>query len=75
MVTRRGGKKLGTRHSRIGNLIITYKFDVSALGTGQSYRKHYNHRFNIAPYPQGTRISDFSKFSGEGGKIMHEHVS
>jgi hypothetical protein len=26
------------------------------------------------PYPQGTRLSDFSKFSGEGGKNTHEHI-
>jgi hypothetical protein len=26
-------------------------------------------------YPQGTRIPDFSKFSGEGEKSTHEHIS
>jgi hypothetical protein len=27
------------------------------------------------PYPQETRIPDFSKFSSEGGKSTHEHIS
>jgi hypothetical protein len=44
-------------------------------GIGQSYRKPYSHLFDTVPYPQGTRIPDFSKFSGEGGKSTHEHIS
>jgi hypothetical protein len=48
---------------------------VSVLGTEQSYRKPYSHRFDTDSYPQGTRILDFSKFSGEGGKSTHEHIS
>jgi hypothetical protein len=44
-------------------------------GTWQSYRKPYSHRFDTVPYPQGTRIPDFSKFSGEGGKSTHERIS
>ena len=51
------------------------KLGVSVSGTGQSYRKPYSHRFDTVPYPQGTRIPDFSKFSGEGGKSTHEHIS
>jgi hypothetical protein len=51
------------------------KLGVSLSGTGQSYRKPYSHRFDTVPYPQGTRIPDFSKFSGEGGKSTHEHIS
>jgi inosine/xanthosine triphosphate pyrophosphatase family protein len=27
------------------------------------------------PYPQGTKIPDFSKFSGKGGKTTDEHIS
>jgi hypothetical protein len=51
------------------------KLGVSVSGTGQSYQKPYSHRFDTVLYPQGTRIPDFSKFSGEGGKSTHEHIS
>jgi hypothetical protein len=51
------------------------KLGVSVSGTGQSYRKPYSHRFDTVPYPQGTRIPDFSNFSSEGGKSTHEHIS
>jgi hypothetical protein len=51
------------------------KLSVSVSATGQSYWKPYSHRFDVVPYPQGTRIPDFYKFSGEGGKSTHEHIS
>jgi hypothetical protein len=51
------------------------KLDVNVSGTWQSYWKPYNHLFDTMPYPQGTRISNFSKFSGEGRKSTHEHIS
>jgi hypothetical protein len=51
------------------------KLGVSVSGTRQSYRKPYSHRFDTMSYPQGTRIPDFSKFSGEGEKSTHEHIS
>jgi hypothetical protein len=51
------------------------KLGVSVSGTRQSYRKPYSHRFDTVSYPQGTRIPDFSNFSGEGGKSTHEHIS
>jgi hypothetical protein len=51
------------------------KLGVSVSGIGQSYRKPYSHRFDVMPYPQGVRIPDLSKFSGEGGKSLHEHIS
>jgi hypothetical protein len=42
---------------------------------GQSYRKPYDHQFDIVPYPQGARISEFSKFSGENGRSTHEYIA
>jgi hypothetical protein len=51
------------------------KLGVSVSGTGQSYRKPYSHRFKAVPYPQGIRIPYFSKFSSEGRKRTHEHIS
>jgi hypothetical protein len=47
---------------------------VSVARVGQSYRKPYDHRFDIVPYPQGARIPEFSKFSGENGRSTHEHI-
>jgi hypothetical protein len=41
---------------------------------GQSYQKPYNHRFDVVPYPQGARIPEFSRFSGENGRSTHEHI-
>jgi hypothetical protein len=50
------------------------KLSVSVLGTWQSYRKSYSHRIDVVPYPQWTRIPDFSKFSGESEESTHEHI-
>jgi hypothetical protein len=61
------------RHKVVG--LFRDKLGVSVSGTGQSYQKPYSHRFDVVPYSLGTRILDFSKFSGEGGKSTHEHVS
>jgi hypothetical protein len=41
---------------------------------GQLYRRPYNSQFNHHPYPQGTRIPEFVKFSGDQGKSTHEHI-
>jgi hypothetical protein len=51
------------------------KLGVSVSGIGQSYQTLYSHGFDVVPYPQGVRIQDFSKFSGEGGKSSDEHIS
>jgi hypothetical protein len=55
--------------------LLRERLSISVAISRQSYQKPYNHRFNIVPYPQGTRMPDFSKFSGESGKSTHEHVS
>jgi hypothetical protein len=47
---------------------------VSVARVGQSYQKPYGHRFDTVPYPQGARILEFSKFSGENGRSTHEHI-
>jgi hypothetical protein len=41
---------------------------------GQSYRKPYDSRFGHHPYPQGTRMPEFAKFSGDQGKSTREHI-
>jgi hypothetical protein len=50
------------------------RLGVSVARVGQSYRKSYDHRFDTIPYPQGARIPEFSKFSGENGRSTHEHI-
>jgi hypothetical protein len=50
------------------------KLGVSMVLGGQSYRKPYDNRFDHHPYPQGTRIPEFAKFSGDQGKNTREHI-
>ena len=50
------------------------KLGVSMVPGGQSYRKPYDSRFDHHPYPQGTRIPEFTKFSGDQGKNTREHI-
>jgi hypothetical protein len=50
------------------------KLGVSMVPGGQSYRKPYDNRFDHHPYPQGTRIPEFTKFSGDQGKNTREHI-
>jgi hypothetical protein len=50
------------------------KLELSVARVGQSYQKPYDHRFDTVPYPQGTRIPEFSNFSGENSRSTHKHV-
>jgi hypothetical protein len=50
------------------------KLGVSMIPRGQSYRRPYDSRFDYHPYPQGTRIPEFVKFSGDQGKSTREHI-
>jgi hypothetical protein len=50
------------------------KLGVSMVPVGQSYRRPYDSRFDHQPYPQGTRITEFAKFSGDQGKSTREHI-
>jgi hypothetical protein len=50
------------------------KLGVSMVPGGQSYRKPYDSQFDHHPYPQGTRIPEFAKFSGDQGKSTREHI-
>jgi hypothetical protein len=47
------------------------RLGVSVARVGQSYQKPYDHRFDTVRYPQGARIPEFSKFSGENGRMSH----
>jgi hypothetical protein len=50
------------------------KLGVSIVPGGQSYRKPYDSQFDRLPYPQGTRILEFVKFSGDQEKSTREHI-
>jgi hypothetical protein len=50
------------------------KLRVSMVPGGQSYQKPYDSRFDHHPYPQGTRILEFTKFSGDQGKNTREQI-
>jgi hypothetical protein len=50
------------------------KLGVSVIPRGQSYWKPYDSRFDYHLYPQGTRIPEFAKFSGDQGKNTSEHI-
>jgi hypothetical protein len=50
------------------------KLGVSMVPRGKSYRRPYDSRFGHHPYPQGTRIPEFAKFSGDQGKSTCEHI-
>jgi hypothetical protein len=50
------------------------KLGVSMVPREQSYRRPYDSRFDHHPYPQGTRIPEFAKFSGDQGKSTREHI-
>jgi hypothetical protein len=42
-----------------------YKLGVSIVPGGQSYRRPYDSQFDRLPYPQGTSIPEFAKFSSD----------
>jgi hypothetical protein len=50
------------------------KLRVIMVPGGQSYQRPYDSRFDHHPSPQGTRIPEFAKFSGDQGKSTCEHI-
>jgi hypothetical protein len=50
------------------------KLGVSIVPGVQSYRRPYDSQFDRLPYPQGTKIPEFAKFSGDQGKSTREHI-
>jgi hypothetical protein len=50
------------------------KLGVSIVSGIQSYRSPYGSHFDRLPYPLGTRIPEFAKFSGDQGKSTREHI-
>jgi hypothetical protein len=50
------------------------KLGVSMVPGGQSYQRPYDSRFDHYPYPQGNRLPEFAKFSGDQWKNTREHI-
>jgi hypothetical protein len=49
-------------------------FGIEPKGRGHVYQKSYPDYYDQLPYPRGYRVIEFSKFSGEDGKTILEHV-
>jgi hypothetical protein len=54
--------------------ILCESFNIEPKGQGRIYQKPYPNYYDQLPYPRGYRVPEFSKFSGEDGKITLEHV-
>jgi hypothetical protein len=55
--------------------ILSEFFGIEPKGRGRVYQKPYPDYYDQLPYPRGYRVPVFSKFSGEDGKTIFEHVS
>jgi hypothetical protein len=55
-------------------IILREPCGIEPKGRGRVYQKPYPNYYDQLPYPRGYRVLEFSKFSGEDGKITLEHV-
>jgi hypothetical protein len=51
------------------------EFGFMPKGRSGSYQKLYPEYFDMIPYPQGIRVPDLAKFTGDDAKTTYEHVS
>jgi hypothetical protein len=54
--------------------VLRESFGIEPKGRGLVYQNSYPDYYNQLSYPRGYRVPEFSKFSGEGGKTILEHV-
>jgi hypothetical protein len=54
--------------------ILRESFNIEPKGPWCVYQKSYPNYYDQLPYPRGYRVSEFSKFSRDGGKITLEHA-
>jgi hypothetical protein len=54
--------------------ILHESFGIEPKGRGHIYQKPYPDYYDQPPYPMGYRVPEFSKFSGDDGKSILEHV-
>jgi hypothetical protein len=55
-------------------IILHESFYIEPKGRGHIYQKLYPDYYNQVPYPRGYRVPKFSKFSGDDGQTILEHV-
>jgi hypothetical protein len=55
-------------------IILWESFGIEPKGRGCVYQKSYPDYYDQLSYPRGYRVPEFSKFSGEDGKTILEHV-
>jgi hypothetical protein len=53
---------------------ILREFGFTPKGWARSYQKPYPEYFDTIPYPQGFRVSDLAKFTGDDAKTTYEHI-
>jgi hypothetical protein len=50
------------------------EFRFTPNGRARSYQKPYLEYFDTIPYPQGFRVPDLAKFTGDDAKTTYEHI-
>jgi hypothetical protein len=50
------------------------EFGFTPKGHVESYQKPYPECFDIVPYPQGFRVPNFVKFTGDDSITTYEHI-
>jgi hypothetical protein len=50
------------------------EFGFTPKGHVESYQKSYPKCFDIVPYPQGFRVPNFVKFTGDDSITTYEHI-
>jgi hypothetical protein len=77
MMPARATAEPGTDPDNITNQLATISresFGIEPKSRRCVYQKPYPDYYDHLPYPIGYRVPEFSKFSGEDGKITLEHV-
>jgi hypothetical protein len=54
--------------------ILRESSSIEPKGQGHVYQKLYPDYYDQVPYPRGYRVPEFSKFSGDDGKTILQHV-
>jgi hypothetical protein len=77
MMSGRATTKSGVDLNNLTNQLTTIlceSFSIEPNGRGCVYQKPYPDYYDQLSYPRGYRVPEFSKFSGDDGKIILEHV-
>jgi hypothetical protein len=77
MTPARSTAKTGVDHNNLTNQLATIlhdSFGIEPKGRGCVYQKPYRDYYDQLPYLRDYRVPEFSKFSGEDGKTILQHV-